>query len=115
MGIDPTENLPNGLAGIDRVLADLDNGKELNMLMVRNLLVACRDALRELGNHCKELDISLTAAVTGELPERYTLNQLLLARRAKAYINWLNTTKDVRDKSRPEGSNDAMIPPSKRS
>lgn len=35
------------------------------------------------------LEDSLTAAVTGELPKRYDLNQLLLASRANKYFSML--------------------------
>jgi hypothetical protein len=98
MGVDPTERLPESLHAINRVIADLDSGKTLDMTIVRNMLAACHDALLQLGNHCNYLDDSLTAAVTGELPERFDLNQMLLAQRTKAYIKWLEETKDPRDK-----------------
>lgn len=98
MGVDPTERLPQGIQGIDNVLRDIEKGKTMEMARVHQLLTACRAVIHDLGEHCKELDISLTAAVSGELPERYSLNQYLLARRAKAYIRWLETTKDPRDK-----------------
>lgn len=79
------------------------NWDRANILAV---LVAADTAVEALKTQVTYLEDSLTAATCGELPERFDLNQMLLAQRAKSYIKWLNTTKDPNDKLRPEGSND---------
>jgi hypothetical protein len=59
---------------------------------------ASANLLEALADRMKYLEDSLVAATTGELPERFDLNQLLLAKRTKSYIKWLEETVDPRDK-----------------
>lgn len=68
---------------------------------VLNVLMRADEAVQDLKTRNQYVEDSLVAATTGELPERFDLNQLLLAQRAKAYIKWLLETKDPRDKLVP--------------
>lgn len=77
--------------------------------IILDLLKVSVDAVDCLEDQKQYLEDSLTAATSGDLPEKFDLNQLLLAQRAKAYLKWLAETKDPRDKLRPEGSNDGMV------
>ncbi len=113
MGFDPLEQLPAGLNSLNRLIADLDSGKVFSQAYLRDVFVACYAAMEKLGEGVKYLDASLTASVTGELPARFDLNQMLLAKRALSYNAYIAGT-DPRDKTRQPGHNDAMVPPSKR-
>jgi hypothetical protein len=73
------------------------------------VLVAADTAVAELEKRCTYLEDSLAAATCGELPERFDLNQLLLAQRAKAYLKWMAETRHPADILRPAGSNDEMV------
>lgn len=91
------------------VIMRMKRGESLDTGMVIELLSAITDAVEVLEDEKEYLEASLVAATRGELPEKFDLNQLLLAQRAKAYLKWLAETKDPRDKLRPAGSNDAMV------
>lgn len=91
------------------VIARLQNHESLEPSMVVELLRVSTDAIDILENEKEYLENSLTAAVQGTLPERFDLNQLLLAQRAKSYLDWLAKTVDPRDKLRPAGSNETVV------
>ena len=96
-----SEKLRGAIRAMDRAPIAQDNAKAL--------LIACADTIDALHNEKVYLEATLLAATTGELPERFDLNQLLYAQRARSYIAWLGKTKDPNDKLRPEGTNEAMI------
>jgi hypothetical protein len=92
-------NETNGLAEKLRgMVARMTQGQMIPFAEVAPVMSSTADTIDALEQRIQYLEESLTAAVTGELPKKHTLNQFLLAQRAKNYLTYLSTTTDSRDK-----------------